>query len=96
VTRRIAEIEAQVGSALIAVASPTEAAESSLETEPLTADTRAGNAPVRSERVFKKWWFWVGVGAVVAGGVAASVMAAKRNDSTEPTVYDASTRVIGL
>ena len=33
--------------------------------------------PSEGGPVFKKWWFWAGVGAVVAGGVTAGVVAAQ-------------------
>ena len=98
IRRRMAEIDAQIGAAPLTVGTPAEAAASSLQHGPVAFDPNATpeRAPVRSERVYRKWWFWASVGAVLAGGVAASVMAIKHNDAREPTRYDASTRVRGL
>jgi hypothetical protein len=97
VTQRVAEIEAQIGVAALTVASPAQAAESSLAAQgAFDPNAMPHDAPVRSERVYKKWWFWTSVGAVLAGGVVASVMAIKHNDTREPTRYDASSRVRGL
>jgi tetratricopeptide (TPR) repeat protein len=98
VRQRLQEIDAQVGIAPLTVASPAEAARSSMSKTVVPFDPNATpeRAPVRSERVYKKWWFWASVGAVLAGGITASVMALKHNDTGEPARYDANTRVVGL
>ncbi len=97
VTARLSEINAQLGVAGLTIPLPAQVAESSMSAQAAFDPTATPHsAPVRSERVYKKWWFWTSVGAVLAGGVAASVMAMRNNDAREPSRYDASTRVRGL
>jgi len=47
-------------------------------------DTHSDKTPVRSERVYKQWWFWTAVGAVVAGSVTGALVAGLRNGAHEP------------
>jgi hypothetical protein len=60
---------------------------------PAIIDTRPdGGADSRSESVVHKPWFWVIVGAVVAGGVAAVVIAAHPSSSCPGTICIRETR----
>jgi hypothetical protein len=46
-------------------------------------------APARGEKsILKKWWFWTGVGAVVAAGVATAIVVSQSDggDTLEITV----------
>jgi hypothetical protein len=35
--------------------------------------------------VYKRWWFWTGIGAVVAGGVVTGVLLSKKSAATRST-----------
>jgi hypothetical protein len=55
---------------------PTDTTSASLVSQP--------SAPVGQEApIYKKWWFWTGIGVVVAGGVVAAV--ALSGGTTRPT-----------
>jgi len=41
--------------------------------------------PQESPPVFKRWWFWTGIGAVVAGGVVTGVLISKKSAATRST-----------
>jgi hypothetical protein len=41
--------------------------------------------PVEAERpVYKKWWFWTGIGVVVAGGVVAAILISQSGGTARP------------
>lgn len=46
------------------------------------------DAPTRAAQpaITSRWWFWTGLGVLVAGGVVAAVVAADANAATEPPV----------
>lgn len=46
---------------------------------------------VESPSLVTRWWFWTGVGVVVAGGVVAGVLIANANASTEPPLIPSDT-----
>jgi hypothetical protein len=41
--------------------------------------------PQESRPVYKRWWFWTGIGAVVAGGVVTGVLLSKKSPATRST-----------
>ena len=41
--------------------------------------------PQESPPVYKRWWFWTGIGAVVAGGVVTGVLLSKKSAATRST-----------
>ena len=41
--------------------------------------------PQESPPVYKRWWFWTGIGAVVAGGVVTGVLVSKKSAATRST-----------
>ena len=41
--------------------------------------------PQESPPVYKRWWFWTGVGAVVAGGVVTGVLLSRKSPATRST-----------
>jgi len=41
--------------------------------------------PQESPPVYKRWWFWTGIGAVVAGGVVTGVLLSKKSAPKSPT-----------
>jgi hypothetical protein len=40
--------------------------------------------PRESPPVYKRWWFWTGIGAVVAGGVVTGVLLSKKSAPKSP------------
>jgi hypothetical protein len=40
--------------------------------------------PQESQPVYKRWWFWTGVGAVVAGGVVTAVLLSSKSAAKSP------------
>lgn len=40
--------------------------------------------PQESPPVYKRWWFWTGIGAVVAGGVVTGVLLSKKSAPKSP------------
>jgi tetratricopeptide (TPR) repeat protein len=97
VERRVAELEIEIQRLPPEVATPAEAAKAAEPAPDATASPLAPEEPARDDRIHKKWWFWTGLGAVVAGGVVAGVVAATRNNggggADEPLLYDDMTRV---
>jgi tetratricopeptide (TPR) repeat protein len=74
------------------VATPEEAARASESAQPVSTSLPA--EPVHNDRIHKKWWFWTGIGAVVAAGVAVGVvMATRGTEKSEPLLLDDMTRV---
>lgn len=62
---------------------PTAAMEPS--TEPSSRPRARGVAtPENPTPITARWWFWTGIGVVVAGGVTAGVFAARANAEPEP------------
>jgi hypothetical protein len=59
---------------------------------PSIIETRPDSADSRSDSVVHKPWFWVIIGAVVAGGVAAVVIAAHPSSSCPGTICIRETR----
>jgi hypothetical protein len=48
-----------------------------IETPPLPPETPPDTPPDEKDEgtpIYKTWWFWTGIGAVVAGGVVATVL----------------------
>ena len=41
--------------------------------------------PQESPPVYKRWWFWTGIGAVVVGGVVTGMLLSKKSAATRPT-----------
>lgn len=52
-----------------------------------TASTEMDSAPATSTPVYKRAWFWAAVGAVVAGGVVAVVLATRPREQSCPGTY---------
>jgi hypothetical protein len=48
--------------------------------DPIARDPIGTPTPPRARPVYARWWFWTGVGAVVAGSVAITVLATGGND----------------
>jgi tetratricopeptide (TPR) repeat protein len=97
VERRVSELDVEVARLPPEVATPAQAAQAA-ETGPQAGATPlAPEAPARDDRIHKKWWFWTGIGAIVAGGVVAGVLIARGNQSgggeDDPLLYDGMTRV---
>ncbi len=64
---------------------PAEAAVAPPPTQPATAATTPSNATTAMKRetpIYKKWWLWTAVGAVVAGGVVTAAVLATRQNGT--------------
>ena len=40
--------------------------------------------PQESPPIYKRWWFWTGIGAVVAGGVVTGVLLSKKSAPKSP------------
>jgi hypothetical protein len=40
--------------------------------------------PQESPPVYKRWWFWTGIGAVVAGGVVTGILLSKKSAPQSP------------
>ncbi len=57
---------------------PTSGAES------LSITQAAPPEPEPSPPVYKRWWFWTGVGAVVAGGVVTGVLLTRKSAPSSP------------
>lgn len=96
VERRVSELEIEIARIPPEVATPAQAAQASEAAPAATATPLAPEAPARDDRIHKKWWFWTGLGALVAGGVAVGIVAATRGKSggsEEPLLLDDMTRV---
>jgi tetratricopeptide (TPR) repeat protein len=103
VERRIAELDTEIAREPPAPVVPTpEEVAQAAEPPPASAPTPARAplmvnqaSPERSERIYKKWWLWTAVGAVVAGGVVAAILATRNSDAgkADPTLLDNTTRV---
>ena len=94
VERRIEELNTEIAREP-PPAVPT-AQETARASEPEPAQTAALPAePAHSERIHKKWWFWTGIGAVVAAGVAVGVVMATRGgtEKSDPLLLNDMTRV---
>ena len=53
--------------------------------EPLgIAQTGPNPEPPASQPVYKRWWFWTGVGVVVAGGVVTAIVLSSRSAAKSP------------
>jgi tetratricopeptide (TPR) repeat protein len=94
VERRIDELDTEIArEPPPPVPTAEEAARASQpEVTPVTAQPLQNT---RDDRIHKKWWFWTGIGAVVAAGVAVGVVMATRSGSetSEPLLLDDMTRV---
>jgi len=53
-------------------------------TDPLGISQSAPPEPPESPPVYKRWWFWTGVGAVIAGGVVTGVLLSKKSAPKSP------------
>jgi hypothetical protein len=53
-------------------------------TDPLGISQSAPPEPQESPPVYKRWWFWTGIGAVVAGGVVTGVLLSKKSTPKSP------------
>jgi hypothetical protein len=53
-----------------------------VEPEPAPAGASRG----RTRSIFGQWWFWTGVGVLVAGGVGLALVATSGEDRAEPTL----------
>jgi tetratricopeptide (TPR) repeat protein len=97
VERRVAELDIEVQRLPPEVATPAQAAQAAEPAPDPTASPLAPAEPVRDDRIHKKWWFWTGLGALVAGGVAVGIVAASRGKggggTDEPLLFDDMTRV---
>jgi hypothetical protein len=51
--------------------------------DPVTQDPVRAPPADESKPVYARWWFWTGVGAVIAGSVAITVLATRGNDDGE-------------
>jgi hypothetical protein len=99
VQQRIAQIDAEVGPDASQPGAPEQAAQAAFFAQQASSvDPAVGSAPapVRSERVYKKWWFWTAVGGVLAAGITAGVLAGTRDGPREPSRYDGTAPVIRL
>ena len=47
--------------------------------EPSAALVTTPSEPAQPRPVYKRWWFWTGIGAVVAGGVLTAVLLTRNN-----------------
>jgi hypothetical protein len=47
----------------------------------LDLTAQPGPAPSESPPIYKKWWFWTGVGAVVVAGTVTAIVLANRSSS---------------
>ncbi len=50
---------------------------------PMLLDARMPEAPAEAP-VYQRWWFWTGVGAVVAGGVVTAVLLSRGGGTKSP------------
>jgi hypothetical protein len=50
---------------------------------PMLLDARTPEAPAEAP-VYQRWWFWTGVGAVVAGGVVTAVLLSRGGGTKSP------------
>lgn len=46
-----------------------------------TVENGTSSVPAESQPIYHKWWFWTGVGAVVAGGIILVLVTAKHDPS---------------
>jgi hypothetical protein len=78
---------------VVASAIPSSAAPAPAS-EPLGI-TRVGQAPEPQESppVYKRWWFWTGIGAVVAGGVVTAVLLSSKSAAQSPACHQGGTCV---
>jgi hypothetical protein len=53
-------------------------------TDPLGISQSSPPAPEESPPVYKRWWFWTGIGAVVAGGVVTGVLLSRKSAPQSP------------
>ena len=95
VERRIDELNTEIArEPPPAVPTPEQTARAS-EPEPTSSAALPAEGPRNDERIHKKWWFWTGIGAVVAAGVAVGVVMATRGGSekSDPLLLNDMTRV---
>ncbi len=52
--------------------------------DPLGISQSAPPEPQESPPVYKRWWFWTGIGAVVAGGAVTGVLLSKKTAPKSP------------
>lgn len=52
--------------------------------EPLGVSQSAPPEPQESPPLYKRWWFWTGVGAVVAGGVVTAIVLSSKSSPKSP------------
>jgi hypothetical protein len=74
---------ASVSTPSFTMASPPPGQEAST-TDPLGISQSSSPEPEESPPVYKRWWFWTGVGAVVAGGVVAGVLLSRKSAPQSP------------
>jgi tetratricopeptide (TPR) repeat protein len=86
-TKLRADVQVVVGELEAAIAAEDAAARAKLPPPPAfvpppapTVDLTAQAAPAAPTPVTHRWWFWAGVGAIVAAGVVAAVALASRDD----------------
>jgi len=78
VEEKVIELEARRGNF---TARPVAAAH---RRHPLMIVEPAPSKPRQTPRVWRRWWFWTAVGAVVLGGVGAAVLSSGSNGSSIP------------
>jgi len=100
VRERIRQLEARVAERgkPPPVMTPDQAAQSQVEQDEAQAVPAASTGPANSEAkpVYKQWWLWASIGAVVVVGATLGIVAANQDsssDSAEPLVVNDMTRV---
>jgi hypothetical protein len=48
------------------------------------AQSAPPSEPQESSPVYKRWWFWTGIGAVVAGGVVTAIVLSSKSTAKSP------------
>jgi len=72
-------VAAPIASAIPPTAAPVPAAES-----PGILQTGLSPEPHESTPTYKRWWFWTGIGAVVAGGVVTAILLGSKSAPKSP------------
>jgi len=99
VRERIRQLEARVAERgkSAPVMTPDQAAQSQLEQDEAQVAPAVGTGPANSEAkpVYKQWWLWASIGAVVVVGATLGIVAANQDssDAPEPLVVNDMTRV---